>query len=77
MAERVIKVERKEEDEEYLVHIRRPSLSVLPDPTREHLRASEKEVLLALRTIVDRAIDGVEKRGKRGRRAHPTTIQVE
>ena len=40
----------------------RPSL-LAPEP-RSHLRAARKEVLLALRSLIDVAIEGLEKEDK-------------
>ena len=44
------------------------SLKLIPEPTRQHIRAANKELLLALRSFVDQAIEGMgpeegEKKG--------------
>jgi hypothetical protein len=35
--------------------------TILPEETREHLRGSRKEFLLAVRSLVDRQIEKLEK----------------
>ena len=46
------------------------SLSLIPQPAREHLQAANKELLLALRSFVDQAIEGLEPDKDRARGHH-------
>ncbi|MBI4495245.1 MAG: hypothetical protein HY690_20920 [Chloroflexi bacterium] len=48
---------------------------VLPPEGKQHVRNARKELLLAVRSVLDRAIEAQEK-GGRGRRA-PTKIEIE
>ena len=41
-----------------------PLLSVVPEATRGHLRTVHKEALLALRSLLDKAIERAEKAEK-------------
>ncbi len=52
------------------LRFRPSSLKLIPEPTRRHIRAANNELLLALRSFVDEAIEGMgpeegEKRGPR------------
>ena len=53
-----------EEGGEYVLRFRAPQLRIGPDPTGGHLKQAKKEVLLALRTIMDKAIKGEEEKGE-------------
>jgi hypothetical protein len=57
MAERIFEVEH-EPGEEVVVKIRLPKF---PESTRGHLRSAHKEGLLALRSLIDAAIERAEK----------------
>ena len=59
MADRFIEVDYSP-DEGLTLHFRPHSLSLIPEPTRQHIRAANKEMLLALRSFVDQAIDRME-----------------
>jgi len=57
-----------------VVRIKPWGMSLIPEASQEHLRTANKEFLLALRSCLDRAIEGVEQRGKSPRR--PRRVQV-
>ena len=53
---------------EYVLRFRMPGIKITPELTGGHLKQAKKEVLLALRTILDKAIKGEEKgEGESGR----------
>ena len=47
-------------EEGFTFRFRPGNLRLLPDATRDHLRAANKELLLALRSVIDRVIEGTE-----------------
>ncbi len=51
-------------------------LNLLPDETRGHVRAAQKEVLLAFRSLVDEAIRYVEE-SEKPRSKKRTKIEVQ
>lgn len=61
--------------EELVFRIMTPKLTLLPSATMQHLKSANKEMLLALRSIIDGAIEAMEREPKprRGR----TRIEVE
>ncbi len=61
-------------EEGLTLRFRPTGLELLPESTRTHLRAANKELLLALRGVIDRAIEGTEHRQGEARR--PRRIQV-
>ena len=62
--------------EEVVLHFKSPELWWLPDSTRQHLSVARKEMLLALRSMLDRAIERMEESGKtKGRKR--TKIEVQ
>ncbi len=52
------------------------SLHLLPESTRTHLRAANKELLLALRGFIDLAIERTEKGEDSGRKPRRIHVQV-
>lgn len=52
------------------------SLHLLPESTRTHLRAANKELLLALRGFIDQAIERTEKGEEPRQRARRISVQV-
>ena len=50
------------------------SLSLIPEPTRQHIRAANRELLLALRSFVDQAIQRMEPEDGSPRR--PRRVRV-
>jgi hypothetical protein len=47
--------------EEFVLRFRPPKLQMVSEPTREHLRTARKEMLLAIRSMIDMAIQRIEK----------------
>ena len=61
---------------EVILRFKSPSVRVLSDTTKEHLSASGREMLLALRSMLDKAIEGTEESSKsKGRKK--TKIEVQ
>lgn len=58
-----IELERVGEGE-YALRLRIPQIKISPDPTGGHLKQAKKEVLLAVRSLIDKAIKTEE--GKNG-----------
>jgi len=63
MTEKIFEVEHKP-GEEIVLRFRTAKLPVFPESARSHFWAAEKEGLLALRDLIDAAIDTMEKAGK-------------
>ena len=53
-----------EEGGEYVLRFRAPQVKISPDMTGDHLKQAKKEVLLALRTILDKAIKDEEEKAR-------------
>lgn len=49
---------------EYILRFRTPRINISPDPTGGHLKQAKKEVLLAVRSLIDEAIKGEEKKSE-------------
>jgi hypothetical protein len=67
MGERIFEFEHQP-GEEFVLRFRPRGARWLPDETRTHVYGARKEMLLALRSLIDRTIeriDEVEKGGKR------------
>jgi hypothetical protein len=62
--------------EEVVLRFKSPRLRGLPDSTRLHLLAGGREALLALRDILDRAIERMEKAEEAPRRKR-TRVKVQ
>ena len=60
MSDSIFEVEYRP-GEEVVLRFKSPRLRGLPDSTRRHLLAGGREALLALRDILDRAIERMEK----------------
>ena len=73
MSDSIFEVEHRP-GEEVVLRFRLPELRWLPDSTREHLLVARKEMLLALRTTLDRAIERTEESGKKRKR---TKVEVQ
>jgi len=54
--------------EEVVLRFKPPKFRGLPDSTRQHLLVARKETLLALRSMLDKAIEKMEEPGETGRR---------
>lgn len=69
-AEAEIHMDDEDEEEgkerEFVIRIRPPKL--LPSETASHVRAAQKEMLLAVRSVLDALIDRVEEPEKRRKR---------
>ena len=63
MAERIFEIEYQP-GEEVILHFKAPGLSIMPEATRGHLKLAHKEMLLALRSLLDGAIERAEKAEK-------------
>ena len=50
--------------EEIVLRFKSPGFHGLPEPTRQHLLSARKEMLLALRSMIDGAIEKTEERAK-------------
>ena len=74
MSDTILQVEHRP-GEEVVLRFKSPRFWGLPDTTREHLLVARKEILLALRDMLDRAIEGKEKRQKSSRKKR-TKIEV-
>ena len=61
--EQGIEVERGAEGE-YVLKFKLPRFTVTPDPTGGHLKQAKREILLAVRSFIDKAIEVVEEKGK-------------
>jgi len=75
MAERILELERRP-GEEYVLRFRPSKLRFLPETTRQHTRAAQKELLLAVRSLIDGAIERLEEAEKRKGKPR-TKIEVE
>ena len=62
------------EDGTHRFYVRPNKLDLMPGETREHFRAAGKEFLLAIRTLVDAAIQRQEK--DESKAAGPRKIEV-
>jgi len=60
--------------EEVVLRFKSPQFRHLPDSTKQHLRSARKEALLALRSMLDRAIERAEEPGEKKRK---TKIEVQ
>ncbi len=74
MRERIIQFEHHP-GEEFVVRIRSPRMEGISDETRSHVYAARKELLLSLRSMIDRAVEriGEAEKPKEGK----TKIEVE
>ena len=50
--------------EEVVLRFKSPRFRGLPDSTKQHLLVARKEMLLALRSMLDRAIERMEEPGR-------------
>jgi len=61
--EKGIELERTEQGE-YVLRFKLPTLTVDPEPVSGHLKQARKEVLLAIRNLLDKAIEETEEKSK-------------
>lgn len=62
--------------DEIVLRFKSPEFKGLPDATRKHLLSARKEMLLALRSMLDKAIDKTEEHA-RSRGGKKTKIEVQ
>ncbi len=62
MSDSIFEVEHRP-GEEWVLRIKSPKLQMFPDSTRQHMLAARKEILLALRGVLDSAIERTEQKG--------------
>ena len=75
MAEKILEIERQ--GEEVILRFRKPDLHV-PEDTKSHLRVARKETLLAIRSLIDMAIERAEEEEKgKGKGKKRTKIEVQ
>jgi hypothetical protein len=74
MAEELFECEWTPEGE-IILRIKKPGLGVLTPEVRAHMLGARKEVLSALRSLIDAALDKMEQ--EESPRTHRTTIKVE
>ncbi len=76
MTDKVFEVEYHPGDETVVLRFKvPPRLPFVPEPAREHFKAARKEMLLAFRSFLDKAIEHAEKAEKRGKSR--TKIEVQ
>lgn len=75
MAEKVFEIEYRP-GEEVVLHFKAPIFSVMPEATRGHFRTAHKEMLLALRSLLDKAIERAEE-AEKTKAKERTKIEVE
>ena len=75
MAEKILEVEYQP-GEELVLRFKAPGLTIIPEAARGHFKTARRETLLALRNLLDSAIEqtGKAKAPKIRRR---TTIEVQ
>ena len=62
MAETIFEIEHQ--SGEVVLRFKAPGLSFVPEETRGHFKMAHKEMLLALRSLLDRAIERTEEAEK-------------
>lgn len=75
MANKIFEIEHQP-GEEFVLRLKKPLFSILPEATRGHLMIARKEALLALRSLLDTEIERVEKKEK-ARAKKRTEIEVQ
>ena len=75
MAERIFEIEHHP-GEEVILRFKAPGLSLMPEATRSHFRTAHKEMLLALRSLLDEAIERAEK-AEKAKTKKRTKIEVQ
>lgn len=63
MSDSLLEFERLPDDG-FVVRVRAPRFLMVPAESRQHVRAAQKEMLLALRGLIDSAIECVEEKEK-------------
>ena len=75
MSDTILEVEHRP-GKEVVLRFKSPRFRGLPDTTRQHLLAARKEVLLALRSMLDRAIERAEE-SEEAKEKKRTKIEVQ
>ena len=75
MSDSIFEVEHRP-NEEIVLRFKSPKFWGLSDSTRQHLLAAQKEMLLALRSMLDRAIERIEE-SEKAKRRKKTKIEVQ
>ena len=74
MAEKLFECEWTPEGE-IVLRIKKPGMGVLTPEVRSHMLGARKEMLTALRSLIDAALDKMEE--QEGPKTRRTTIKVE
>ena len=74
MTEKILEIERNGED--IVLRLKRHELPHVPEDTKGHLRIAGKETLLAIRSLLDRAIERTEE-AEKGKKRKKAKIEVE
>jgi hypothetical protein len=75
MSESILEIEHNP-GEEVVLRFRPPKLKGLSPESRKHIRAAEKEFLLALRSLIDTAVEAIDKADKPAKKGR-TKIEVQ
>ena len=75
MSDTIFEIEHRP-GEEVVLRFKSLQFQLLPDSTRQHLRSARKEMLLALRDMLDKAIERAEEAGGKKERRR-TKIEVQ
>lgn len=76
MSRRVIEV-NYDRDEGLTIQVRPQGLHLVPGPARGHLIEARKEVLLAFRDLLDRAISRAEEKAEAAHRPRKVEVKEE
>jgi hypothetical protein len=75
MKESIFEVEHRP-GEEFVFHLRAPSMKLFPEASRGHIKTAERELLLSLRSFIDASIERLEQAEKR-RKGEAEKIEVQ
>ena len=75
MAGKILEIEHHPGGE-LILRFNKPALALLPKETRNHLRTARKETLLALRSLLDKAIERAEE-AEKPRKTGRTKIDIQ
>lgn len=76
MTDKIIEVEQRP-DGEVIFRFRLQGLPFLSEDTRGHLKTARKEMLLAFRSVLDKAIERAEQAEKPKEKKKRTKIEIE
>lgn len=63
MSDTIFEIEHRP-GEALILRIKSPKLKLIPEPARKHLKTARKEMMLALRSMMDTAIGEQEEKEK-------------